>query len=568
MISEHFASFLIKQHPKKHEAIEPLVRQLSDAVQAGSSCIDLENDTQIPQLDIPTWKKLLLVGDSASIAGSETDYTPLVITKHNLLYMRRYFDHEMTVAKQLQRHIQANSTPIKPSAENLLNILFPPSRKADFEDLQKKAAITALKQRLTIISGGPGTGKTTTVVKILALLKVEGIYENTEEVLMLAPTGKAADRLSQSIIKGHEEILQQAPEYNLELVNLPHETSTIHRALGYIPRSIEFKHNAQNPLPHKVVIIDESSMIDLPLMARLLSAISEKAHIILLGDKHQLSSVQVGTVLADLSKAAENVFNPLHNCTVTLTHTYRNSGAIKDTCDAIRDGNAPLAYRRIRKKITDDCIGTTELLDIPKEAESAIQLYVERYWLPVILNKNLDIEEKLEAVDRFKILCPSNRTYLGVDHINQMVDKILAKHGIQTQSEWYEGRAIIIQQNDHDLSIYNGDIGYVTTDKNAKLVAVFKTADAVRVIPCSQLPACKTAWALTIHKTQGSEYENILIILNEQQKESDFLTRELLYTAISRAKSHVTVWASKTNFQEAIEKTVSRASGLVYQFET
>jgi len=561
MIAPHFSSFLIKQHSHQNDDLGRLFEALSEAVSAGSSCISLELDETIPSHSLAQWIEWLDCDGPNSVCGSPASYTPLVLTPTHELYLRRYYTHEKKLAELLTRHIGFTNTPLPPEAADFLRSNFD---KPDKEDLQRTAAETALRQRLCIISGGPGTGKTTTVAKILALLKLSGHYSSASEVLMLAPTGKAADRLRQSIQQSSHHLLATNAAFALELHNLPRETSTIHRALGYIPNSTEFRHNQRNPLPHKILLVDESSMVDLPLMSRLLAAMQPEARIILLGDKNQLSSVQVGTVLADLMRASQDTFSKLSDCVVTLTKTYRNAGAIKNTCDAIRDGEASLAWRRLRNHKIPHGEGSTEHSDLPaaKELELRLTPLVTRHWLPILKNGTLTNSEKLRKLDDFRILTPVNNGPYGINAINKIVERVLHKFGVETDTAMYLGRLIILHQNDAQHGLFNGDTGLSTAQG-----VTFTDADEphkCREFPPNLLPEHSSAWALTIHRTQGSEYGHILMIIPPLE-DCPIFTRELLYTGLSRAKKHATVWTQREDFQGAVTRSISRASGL-HQF--
>lgn len=548
MPSEHFAKFLSKRHQPYSKDFYHLVRQLSEAVEAGSSCLHLKHHKRH---SLAEWLDILQPDAELSTVCSPGGNAPVVLTEQGHLYLQRYYLHELGIFEKLSQWISQPLDSISAATKKKFNELFP--EKND----QSLAAETALKRRFTIISGGPGTGKTTTVLKILILLSKQGYYSEPTDVLLLAPTGKAADRLKQSILGGIAD-LGELP------LDLPHESSTIHRTLGFRPGTIEFRHNATNPLAAKVVVIDESSMVDLPLMQRLLDAIPATARIILLGDKNQLASVQVGTVLSDIMEAADSSKTALKQCSVTLRKSYRTQGPINATCGHIKNGDTDAAWDTLTSSSADE-IGATIQQELPRQLRSKLTPFVEQHWLPILKDDNLTPEQKLEGIDRFRILCPTHKGPYGIAAINQAVEQILASNGFDTQQVWYAGRSIIIQQNDHALGVYNGDTGLVLAGDEDNSLVHFSSADELRSFSPSRLPEAKTAWALTIHRTQGSEYDHILLVIPPVE-DSPILSRELLYTGLSRAKKSATVWCSEDSFKQTINATVQRASGLSAMF--
>ncbi|NWK54578.1 exodeoxyribonuclease V subunit alpha [Verrucomicrobiaceae bacterium N1E253] len=545
MISHHFSRFINRHHQPQHPDFTTLVRRLCDAVDAGSSCLDLSSQSEHPA---ETWREILACDRDGSAVASPGGSAPLILTEDNRLYLQRYYQHEQHIVRAVNQRIRTTTGDLAPSILQRIEDLFETTEGND----QAHAALRALKHSFTIISGGPGTGKTTTVLKILLLLKESLIFTHPSECLLLAPTGKAADRLRQSILTGMKALKINDPEF-------PTETSTIHRALGYLQGSIEFKHDAQNPLQAKVVIVDETSMTDLTLMSRLMEALPAETRVILLGDKNQLASVQVGTVLGDLMEVAESPGHSLSECAVTLNRSYRTQGPISAACSAIRDGNADNAWQEIMHSETD-VAGALIHHTLPDHPAAALTPFVQQHWLPVLKNNTMTDEEKLQAIDRFRILCPTHNGRYGIKAINTAVDHILSRHGIDTSSTWYPGRSVIVQTNDYALNIFNGDTGLVGQSDDSTYVS-FPSNEEPRNISPALLPEVHTAWALTIHRTQGSEYDHILLII-PPCSESPILSRELLYTGLSRAKQSATLWCTEQSFSDTVNSTVQRASGL------
>lgn len=546
MLAPHFAQFLSQHHHPQHPDFAPLVRRLCDAVETGSSCLDLHTQHQH---EPNAWRQLLACDQPLSSVASPGANAPLILTSENRLYLQRYYLHEQQVVEAINQRLQQPATPLSPNILKALEDLFETTEGND----QAKAALSALQHPFCLISGGPGTGKTTTVLQILQLLKQNQVFTQATDCLLLAPTGKAADRLRQSILAGIKHLQIDDPGF-------PCETSTIHRALGYQAGSIEFKHNLHNPLQAKVVVVDETSMADLTLMARLMQALHPTSRIILLGDKNQLASVQVGTVLGDLMQAAETPEHPLKHCAVTLRRSYRTQGPVSAACAAIRDGNSTQAWQVVNQSCAD-APGAIIHQTLPENPASALSSFVERHWIPVLENEAMDDQDKLEAIDRFRILCPTHHGRYGIKAINTAVDQILGRHGIDTSACWYPGRSVIVQQNDHALGIYNGDTGLVGQSEGQNHVS-FVSPEGCRQIAPALLPEVNTAWALTIHRTQGSEYDHILLIIPPGSEDSPILSRELLYTGLSRAKQSATLWCHEEDFKHTVNTTVQRASGL------
>jgi len=563
-LPEAFSQFIAKHHSPENPDFQCLIKNLCEVTENGSSCLSIKSDDK---LSYAKCLELLNCDGADSAVGSPGSNSPIILSPNGDLFLQRYYLYEKRVFNAIDAAARNGATPSNDPIEQEIKKLFPDDNSAD----QAKAARCALTNRLCIITGGPGTGKTTTVVKILQLLRQFNYFSHPSDCLLLAPTGKAADRLRQSILGGLN--YQKIP-----VEDFPTETSTIHRALGWRPNNIEFRHNAGNPLNTKVVVVDETSMVALPLMARLLDAIPEDARIILLGDKNQLSSIQVGTVLSDLISAAEQTSHPIKNCTITLKKSWRTSGSVGEACDAIRDNNAPLAWKIITKS-PEGTPGSIIQADPPENLHQALEQHVKKHWLPVLLDDSMNEMEKIQGIDQFRILTPTHQGPYGVLAINKTINSILAEHGIpNASSPWYHGRSVIVQRNDYNLGIYNGDVGLTLVDTSlphtaassseySSLCVHFKRGDELKKIPPALLPECSTAWALTIHRTQGSEYDHILLII-PPHKESKILSRELLYTGLSRAKKSATIWCTEDSLHQAINTTVQRASGLTSMFSS
>ena len=465
----------------------------------------------------------------SDVVGAPGAFTPLILDGRDRLYLRRYWEYEQQLAQAIASRTSASSSKGKKEI-----------------DLQEVAAKKAVTSDFTVITGGPGTGKTWTVMRILKLLLEQPGGENLR-IALAAPTGKAAARLTESVRAVRETFA----------------ATTIHRLLGYLPGSPYFRHHAENPLSFDVVIVDEASMVDLALMAKLVAAVPPPARLILLGDRDQLASVEAGSVLADICAAAEAAApnEPLHGAVVALRRNYRfaETGGIYRVSTAINSGDAEATITALQE-------GGGEVEWQPLSA--AIKLGdALRERIVTGFEPSLKTDDPLEALahlQKFRILCAVRQGPFGVENLNAIAEEVLADAGlIPPRRDRYRGRPIMVTQNDYNLALFNGDSGIVLPDPSAdgELRAFFLSAEGKlrRFLP-SRLPVHETAFGITVHKSQGSEFASVLLILPE--KDTPILTRELLYTGLTRARNGVELWASEALLRAAITRRVTRTSGL------
>ncbi len=520
-----FAQFLVKRSALEKEQAKQfgiLVAQLSYAQSQGHSCIEVTTADE----------KLLL----ASGLVDDTGTLPLVL-ENKYLYLQRYWRYECQLAKNITDLIineYSGSADI-----TVIEQYFTSSTAIDW---QKEAAKAALVNSFSIITGGPGTGKTTTVVKILALLQELAVQPLN--IALAAPTGKAAMRLQESI--GNSK--QKLPCSNSIRELIPEKVLTIHNLLGARPPSPYFKYSAASPLPFDIVVIDEVSMIDLPLMSKLLSALRLDARLILLGDKDQLASVETGTVLADLTLA-------LPKYTQELKVSYRFKGRIKEFSEAINQQKQQHAWDLL--SAGHDDVGLLKDDLISYIADKQVE-YLS------LIRQRADFIACYAAFNTFQVLCVIREGLYSVADINYRVaEQLQDRKIINSSAHWYSGRPIMITQNDAVLQLYNGDIGICIPDlENNKQLMVFflSPSGVVRKYLPARLPHCETVFAMTIHKSQGSEFDEVLLVLPE--KINPILTKELIYTGITRAKKTIKMLATKEVFVEALKRKVERFSGL------
>jgi exodeoxyribonuclease V alpha subunit len=520
--AKFFAARCILSGERKSR-FEDLLLQLSAQQAAGHNCILLSREDEA------------LV--AASGLSSQNLLTPLIV-EHKRLYLHRYWQYEQRLAEQLTAlsRLQFSAEQAGP----LLSRYFPDAELVI--DWQKQAAHSALSQGLTIITGGPGTGKTTTVVKILALL--QEIAPQMLHIALAAPTGKAAMRLQESIAANKAAL----PCAESIKDSIPEKVLTIHRLLGARPPSPYFRHNADNPLPYDLVVIDESSMVDLALMSKLVDALKSGGRMILLGDKDQLASVESGAVLADITQS-------LPQQTVELLKSHRFQGGIKLLADAVNLQQTELAWQLLQKPHADVALLRSDPIDF----------IVENYFDYLnLMVQGAGFTQIFSAFNRFQVLCANQKGRNSVADINARVEHALSGlDKIRLGGLWYAGRPIMITANNPALQLFNGDIGLCLPDQDSQgqLRVFFTRGDGgVKKLQPARLLACETVYAMTIHKSQGSEFAQVLIMLPERI--NPVLSKELLYTAISRAKTQVKIVADPAVFMAAIGRKVQRQSGL------
>ena len=512
---------------------------LSRNIRHGHICLDLVRgpvhfDEPLPIFIWPkleTWEKAFAKNRAI---GGPADGRPLVLDNAGRLYLRRYWEYEKALAEGILLRCDSQT---------------PPNPRTG--DLQELAIETALTRRFVVISGGPGTGKTTTVLKILERMVSQPGGENLR-IALAAPTGKAAARLQETLLAGGGNGARQD--------RLPKSASTLHRLLGSRRNSVYFRHNAKNPLPVDLVVVDEASMVPLTMMAKLFAALPHRANVILLGDRDQLSSVEPGAVLGDIARAASEP-GPLHGSLVVLDKNYRfgNESNIFALCNAVREGEIERALKILNSGERPDVISgrTPPPLQVAERLRQRVIAGYSAYL------RAPDPAEALKEFKKFRVLCALRTGPYGVESLNRTIEKILREERLVSGAQnTYAGMPILITQNDYQLRLYNGDIGILLPDPaNGSLLAWFIGEDGgIRRVPPARLPEYEPAFVMTVHKSQGSEFDNVLLILPD--KESPVLTRELVYTGLTRARSRVEVWFQESVLRAAIARTIQRGSGL------
>ena len=578
-----------------HEADERVRLALALTVRAlrnGSVCIDLDtirstafDETEAAvDLAVMPWPHpeewISAVQASALVADGADQPTgrPLRLAS-GLLYLERYWQQEELVRLQLQRRFTAQAPEIDEGRLSAaLHRLFDHDGLALGEaDSQQLAAAVSAMGSVTVLAGGPGTGKTTTVARLLAILRDQP--GPVLRVALAAPTGKAAARLEEAVRAAAAHL---EPEDRERLGDL--RAATLHRLLGWLPSNrSRFRHDASNHLPHDVVIVDEMSMVSLTMMARLLEAVRPSARLILVGDPDQLSSVEAGAVLADIARApgvpdadlgrrlvelgllAEGAPAPVHGV-VQLTHTWRFGGGIDALARAIRAADADTAIQVLRSGAQDVSFSEVDLESAPTEASAralaGMAGQVREAGIAMLeAARSGDDAAALAALDRHRLLCAHQRGPYGVLRWGLEVERWLAESipGYAEDGEWYVGRPLLVTANDYEMSLYNGDTGVIVRTPDG-VRAAFARGAAAKLYPPVRLDAIQTVHAMTVHRAQGSQFETVSFVV--PPPESPLLTRELLYTAVTRARRQVLLIGSEQAIKRAVLRPANRASGL------
>ena len=594
-IDIYFARFIVRFSDGWDSDIFLSAALLSRATANGDICLDLNSVTDrvsfdskdgVDELTCPPLLKWLEKLYSNPAVGKPGDRCPLILDDQNRLYLHRYWEYEKKLVDSIRARVMREAPEFNPQCvKGVLTRLFPESRNQEF-DWQKVAAIIVMLKRFSVITGGPGSGKTYTIARILALI-LECTPKEKLNIYLTAPTGKAAARLGETIVqtKQHLDCSDQIKDA------IPSEVYTIHRLLKPIAGTPYFQTNPDNPLRADVVVVDEASMVDLALMSKLVQSIPTNARVLLVGDKDQLASVEAGSVLGDIcdreiihgfSKSFVEKFETLsgtkledtvqvsksepglQDCICVLTRSYRFStqSGIGGLSRAINHGNVSAALS-LMKDSSETSIAWNEVSSsTPKLARMIIEGY----------RKYLTIKDPMLAMkefNRFKILCALKVGPYGANAINNLAEQILSRENLISRNYgddhiWYKGRPVLITKNDYNLGLYNGDIGITMPDPNTTgedLHVYFQVGSGdIRRIPTHRLPEHETVYAMTIHKSQGSEFDRVVLVFPD--KDYPILTRELFYTGLTRARQNAWIWGTEAVLNNAIARKIERTSGL------
>ena len=623
-----FADFVYSEESKQEQATRDclclLAAHLSAQSGAQHSCIDIQHFGQ-PFMGVYAFPEptvlLEYLRQSQTIHFIEeldcVQHQPInkpIMMQNGQLYLQRYWQYESQLASIIREKSAKTIDFDIPSAQTLLASLFTDDDSQSL-DWQKIAVCIAASQSLSFITGGPGTGKTTTVTKLLALLQGLAANKSTAHnkkilnIQLVAPTGKAAARLTESISAAK---LKLPPALQ---ANLPEQCQTIHRLLGARPQSPYFKADADHPLHLDVLVLDEASMVDLPLMAKLFAALPKDAQIVLLGDQDQLASVETGSVLSDICAASlhsENVDDSLAMYSASMqdklatlmsmsvgkvanthiqplsviqdnvvklvkSHRFKDNSGIGQLAKQIKAGQVAQCLRLLNdeqftdinwyqpKQSTPQAKPQTVASEILKSLITQLLPIYQQYTQAV---QQGDLQKAFTYLHQQQVLCAQKSGCWGVTQLNSLIESELHKQGlIDDSKDFYVGRPVMLSKNDHQLKLFNGDIGIVMPDPNnaslTKVWFVTPQGDFRGLLP-SRLPSLETLYAMTIHKSQGSEFESVylclpLITANNQGRG---LNRELIYTGLTRAKKCFALFAEAKALEVSLGQQCVRGSGL------
>jgi exodeoxyribonuclease V alpha subunit len=589
----HFARFLGRLAPRPSAELLLGAALASQRRRAGHVCLDLSEAAGNAVLDedgeptvvscppLDAWCRAL---DASGVVGRPGDHAPLVLDASSRLYFERLWHAEQTVAREVRARAEGLVDGVDRAVlrDGLQRHFAAPA--AARPDLQKAAACTAVLKRLTVISGGPGTGKTHTAAKVLTLLLEQPRRRGAKlRIELAAPTGKAAARLDESLGSFRAGVSDRTEVS----AALPETARTLHRVLGWQGPGASPRYHSGRRLDADVVVVDEASMVDVALMAKLLAALQPQARLILLGDRHQLASVEAGSVLADICRAADELGTSaahrqlvaelsgdaatgtrssagaggLGDSLVELEHSFRFDPhrGIGPLSRAVNAGDGEGALQRLLGGRSEGI----EWLEAPDPCSESIAPNVRAAFDACVSAEHP--AGAFRALEGFRTLCALRHGPFGVTRLNVLIEAFLIREGrVPRGQRWYRGLPVLVRRNDYALRLFNGDVGLILPDPDAggQLRAFFPNADGrFRKLAPARLPPWQPAFALTVHQSQGSEFDSVLLVLPPGP--SPVVSRELIYTGLTRARQQAAVWGNRRSFVEAVLRRVERSSGLV-----
>ncbi|HSZ37026.1 MAG TPA: exodeoxyribonuclease V subunit alpha [Acidimicrobiales bacterium] len=591
----HVALRLIRLGAVDDEVVSLGAAFAARAPRLGHVCVDLKeirgtasSDTDLAaDLDALPWPDPARWIDRLASSALVGESRPLHLDGTNL-YIDRLWADERAVAADLRERAAMPAPDVdKGTLAAGLGKLF---NSSEDPDLQRMAAAACVLRRVAVVGGGPGTGKTRTVARVLALLddQAEAASARPPLVALAAPTGKAAARLEEAVRGGADDedmSVDDAVKDRLRAL----DGVTLHRLLGFSPGNrTRFRHNRLNRLPFDVVVVDETSMVSLSLMARLLEAVRPEARLILVGDPEQLASVEAGAVLGDIVGPASDdlcMEEParvalaavtgqrvpqgagteaaIGNGIVVLHKVHRFGTVIASLAEAIQRNDADAALRVLEEgRPNIEWIRTDDESARPDQMSAVRAVAVENGRTVIEAARAGDAETAIAALGEFRLLCAHRRGPEGVAGWMQHVEDWLRAEvpGFLTGSEWYVGRPLIVTENDYALRLYNGDTGVVVEAEDGRLVAAFERGGGVAEVSPTRLAAVDTVYAMTVHKSQGSQFHTVAFVVPAAG--SRLLTRELLYTAVTRAQERLILVGAEASIRAAVARPISRSSGL------
>jgi exodeoxyribonuclease V alpha subunit len=578
LVDRAFAETLRRLDPTTEPPVLEAAALASFAVSQGHAALALQAGDEDCPVDVEAVRRSRWV----AVPTSDEEAAPLpLVLEYDLLYLRRYREYERRLAAGLRR-IAAKVLPAPEMAtlRPAFHALFP---RADADDAQARAAARALDRALLLVTGGPGTGKTATIARLLLLriLATRSLQAPPPRIALAAPTGRAAERMAASL-RNAAAMLRATAGIDASWCDaLPTEARTLHRLLGVIPDSPHFRHHAGHPLPFDIVVVDEASMVDLPLMCKLVEAIGPHAQLVLLGDPDQLPSVEAGDVLASIVDAAGDsappsraeasllesgtapttgdlfaaaTHAPLAAHRVHLRRAYRQAEALQlaALAEAVRAGDGARALALLESGTLAGVQFHAEALDPLAPALRDMALAPWR-----ALREAATPDEALALADRARVLTALRDGPQGAGPLNVRIEEALA--GTQRE-RYFHGRLLLVTENSDRHGLANGDVGVCLRDDAGTMVAWFPGREGARGFHPEALPAHVGAFAMTVHKAQGSEYDTAWLVL--PRADARTLSRELVYTGLTRARGALHVCASADVLRVALSRRVQRVSGL------
>lgn len=550
-IDRYFSDFIRRVVPGCSSRLLEIMSTLSHTLSQQHSCLDLSNLADKQQIIAELHEQELTAENSP------------VALHGDKLYLRRYYQYEKIIVQLLESWNQPLDIDDRQKLSKSLKQKFPGDDRIDWQQI---AALQAMTRKLTIITGGPGTGKTTIVARIIPLL--HELAPSPPQIKLAAPTGKAAMRLGQSLASERSDF------------KLP-DVKTLHRLLGMRRDERTYRHHADNPIAADVLIVDEASMIDLPMMHRILTALPEDCRLILTGDPDQLPSVEVGNVLADICNRKAGYSREFHDLARDIAGVslpFDSSGdPLSDVICRLQkshrfspdEGIGGLSHHVIERN--PDMPENDTGIEILDPAQLLISggnnLLMSEYsdYFSMLHKGKDDPATLVRAFDQTRILAPMREGPLGIVDLNNRIEATLEKRGLKNPfSDIYHGRPILILHNDYNLDLYNGDVGICIGDNDRPMVAFIDNDGEMRMLLTSRLPPHETCFAMTVHKSQGSEYDAVTLIMPTSltADSEQLMNRELVYTAITRAKSKVKLYCTHDIWKQCMTNSQPRVSGL------
>lgn len=574
--------------------LKPFAYLLSKRLAEGHICLDLSKVDLQSEYEswpediksiIPCFLEDTLTKPTTMLSINPEDKKPFIVFNKKF-YTYRNFNYENQIIEKIKAFISTENTQISKRQQELKNykneVLALQDINLEITDWQLAGCLNSYLNNFSIITGGPGTGKTTTIAKLIVVLYTAN---PTVKIALAAPTGKASIRMLESL---KSNTLAEKEPLKSKIEEL--EASTIHRLLGYKKDSLYFRHNENNYLDFDVVIVDEASMIDVPLFAKLLGAINPSKQIILLGDKNQLSSVEAGSMFGDLCNSALsdnlsslNLFtgdrlkfvNTFLNSKNQIPHTKScnekllNSHITELILNRRTEGESKIIENFSKAILQEDVQKVKGLLSLDSDSLTAdvhyskdiLEKFINHYVSYII---ETDIKEAIEKLNNIRVLCAVREGKYGIYSLNKKIEAYLQKEKLlKINADDYDNRPILVTKNNKELNLFNGDVGILRKNSDGIRMAYFidKNKEIRDILP-SIIGAYETVFAMTIHKSQGSEFDNVLVVLPEKI-EHRLLTKELLYTAITRAKKSVTIQGTEDTIINTVQTRVNRASGII-----